>query len=134
MKRYYVYIMSNQSRTLYIGMTSDLEFRVAQHKQRHIPGFTAKYNCTKLVYFEEFTEVTQAIEWEKKLKGWVRRKKIALIEERNPQWDDLAQDWGAECHVEGTPETSGAENQSNQILRGVPLRMTRTRVRLRGEA
>ena len=93
MKRYYVYIMSNQSRTLYVGVTNDLEQRVRQHKSKLIPGFTAKYNVTSLVFYEEFADVNQAIEWEQRLKGWTRAKKIALIEEGNPQWEDLARDW-----------------------------------------
>jgi putative endonuclease len=70
MKNYYVYIMSNQSRTLYVGVTKDLEHRVRQHKSRQIAGFTAKYNCTWLVYYDEFADVNAAIEYEKRLKGW----------------------------------------------------------------
>jgi putative endonuclease len=93
MKRYYVYIMSNQSRTLYVGVTSDLEQRAREHKSRSIPGFTAKYNCTQLVWYEEFSDITEAIAWEKRLKGWTRGKKIALIEETNPRWEDLAAGW-----------------------------------------
>ena len=95
MKRYYVYIMTNQSRTLYIGVTNDLEHRVRQHKSRSVEGFTAKYNCTQLAWYEEFTEVNQAIAWEKRLKGWTRTKKIALIEEMNPHWEDLSAEWFA---------------------------------------
>lgn len=93
--RYHVYIMSNQSRTLYIGVTGNLEQRVLQHKSKLIPGFTAKYNITKLVWYEEFTRVDQAIACEKRLKGWTRAKKIALIEERNERWDDLAANWNS---------------------------------------
>ncbi|HEX8521250.1 MAG TPA: GIY-YIG nuclease family protein [Tepidisphaeraceae bacterium] len=93
MKHYYVYIMSNQSRTLYTGVTNDLERRVAQHKAKQVRGFTAKYNCTLLVFFEEFSEVAQAIEWEKRVKGWTRAKKVGLIEEHNPRWEDLAERW-----------------------------------------
>jgi len=93
MKRYHVYIMSNQSRTLYIGVTGDLEQRVLQHKSKLLPGFTAKYNITRLVWYEEFTNPAQAIACEKKLKGWTRSKKIALIEEQNEQWEDLAANW-----------------------------------------
>ena len=93
MNTYYVYIMSNKSRTLYIGMTGDLLQRVGQHKQKSIPGFTSKYNITQLVWFEEFNDVQQAIEGEKKLKGWLRTKKIALIEHTNPTWADLSESW-----------------------------------------
>src|SRR4051794_21853195 len=93
MKCYHVYIMSNQSRTLYVGVTGDLEQRVQQHKSRRIPGFTAKYNCTWLVYFEEFSGINEAIEREKQLKGWTRARKIALIDHNNKRWEDLAAGW-----------------------------------------
>src|SRR5207244_1033984 len=93
MKHFYVYIMSNHSRTLYIGVTNDLENRVAQHQSKQTAGFTCKYNITCLVYYEDFTDINEAIGWEKRLKGWTRAKKIALIEEQNPHWLDLAEDW-----------------------------------------
>jgi len=93
MKRYYVYIMTNHSRTLYVGVTSDLENRVAQHKSKRFAGFTAKYNINQLVYFEELIDVIEAIGWEKRIKGWTRAKKIALIEEDNPHWLDLSEAW-----------------------------------------
>ena len=96
MKRYYVYIMTNQSRTLYTGVTNDLEHRVRQHRARATAGFTAKYNVTQLVWYEHFTNVDEAIACEKRLKGWTRAKKIALIEELNPHWDDLAEGWFTE--------------------------------------
>ena len=85
--------MSNQSRTLYIGVTNDLEHRVRQHKSKLVAGFTAKYNVTQLLYYEEFADVNEAIAWEKRLKGWTRAKKVALIEKDNPRWKDLAADW-----------------------------------------
>ena len=97
MNTYYVYVMTNRSGTLYIGVTNDLERRVSEHKAKKIPGFTAKYNITRLVYFEEFASVREAIGWEKKLKGWLRSKKIALVKEKNPQLRDLSQDWIAEA-------------------------------------
>jgi putative endonuclease len=93
MKHYHVYIMTNQSRTLYVGVTNDLEHRVLQHRSKSIPGFTAKYNITNLAWYEEFTSIREAIEREKRLKGWTRAKKLALIEEMNPRWKDLAADW-----------------------------------------
>jgi putative endonuclease len=74
---YYVYIMTNKSRTLHTGVTNDLERRVFEHKSKLIRGFTSKYNITKLVWFEAFHEAIQAIEGEKKIKGWLRSKKIA---------------------------------------------------------
>jgi putative endonuclease len=91
--QYYVYIMTNASRTLYVGTTGDLMRRVYEHKQKIISGFTSKYNITKLVYFEETTDVRAAIAREKQIKGWLRNKKTALIESLNPTWNDLAADW-----------------------------------------
>ncbi len=93
MKQYYVYIMANHSRTLYTGVTNDLERRVYQHKRGLIPGFTSKYNIDRLVYFETGRSIRGAIAREKEIKGWLRAKKIALIESANPQWEDLAADW-----------------------------------------
>jgi len=97
MREYYVYIMTNDSRTLYIGITNDLERRVFEHKSKAVEGFTRKYNITKLIYFESTDDVTVAIEREKQIKGWLRKKKIALIESMNPAWGDLAGDWFSEC-------------------------------------
>jgi putative endonuclease len=93
MKQYYVYIMTNRSRTLYIGVTSDLARRVYEHKQKRLPGFTSKYNITQLVYYEVTTDVHAAIAREKELKGWLRAKKVALIEAMNPEWEDLSAGW-----------------------------------------
>jgi putative endonuclease len=93
MKQYYVYIMSNRSGTLYTGVTNDLARRVYEHKNKLILGFTAKYNITKLVYFEATDDVRTAIAREKQIKGWMRVKKVALIESVNPSWDDLSADW-----------------------------------------
>jgi len=93
MKQYYVYIMTNRSGTLYTGMTNDLKRRVYQHKRKLIPGFTTKYNIMRLVYYEETNDVRAAIAREKEIKGWLRKKKIALIESMNPEWKDLAADW-----------------------------------------
>ena len=86
---YYVYILASQKRVLYVGATNDLVRRVAQHKQRAIPGFTKKYAVNQLVYFEHTHDAVAAIAREKELKGWVRAKKIALIEGMNPGWEDL---------------------------------------------
>lgn len=92
-KHYYVYIMTNRSRTLYAGVTNDLHRRVYQHKHKLTPGFTSKYNITRLVYFEDTGDVRGAIEREKQIKGWLRAKKIALIESKNPEWQDLSEGW-----------------------------------------
>ena len=93
MKTYYVYIMTNKSRTLYTGVTNDLRRRVYEHQHKLVPGFTSKYNITQLAYFEETSDVRSAIAREKQIKGWLRAKKIALIESQNPTWRDLSTDW-----------------------------------------
>lgn len=89
----YVYILSNVSQNLYIGVTGNLERRVFEHKSKSIPGFTRRYNITKLVYYEEGVDSINAIAREKSLKGWRRSRKIELIESVNPNWNDLASDW-----------------------------------------
>lgn len=88
-KRYYVYIATNPSRTLYVGGTSDLLRRTAEHQAKEHRGFTSRYNIGQLVYFEETADVMSAIAREKQLKGWARWKKVALIESLNPTWADL---------------------------------------------
>ncbi|HTQ25359.1 MAG TPA: GIY-YIG nuclease family protein [Candidatus Binataceae bacterium] len=88
-KNYYVYVMPGISRTLYVGVTNDLERRVAEHVEGLTRGFTAKYHVKRLVYFEAFEEIKAAIAREKQLKGWRRAKKIKLIESLNPDWNDL---------------------------------------------
>ena len=89
-KRYYTYILSNKNdTTLYIGVTNNLERRVAEHRSGMIPGFTQKYNCHKLVYFEEFSDVDLAIAREKQLKKWSRAKKDALVDTKNKAREDL---------------------------------------------
>ncbi len=93
---YYVYIMTNKSKTLYTGVTNNLVKRVFEHKHKVAPGFTAQYNISRLVYFEETPDVKAAITREKQIKGWLRAKKIALIETMNPTWNDLSADWYAE--------------------------------------
>jgi putative endonuclease len=92
-KQYYVYIMSNIARTLYVGVTNNLERRVYEHKQKLVPGFTQKYDLTRLVYYAETEDVREAIAREKQIKGWLRAKKVALIEEMNPYWQDLSASW-----------------------------------------
>jgi len=93
MKQYYIYIMTNNSRTLYTGVTGDLVRRVYEHKNKLVGGFTRKYNITRLVYYEITTDVHAAIEREKQIKGWLRKKKIALVEAANPEWKDLSEGW-----------------------------------------
>ena len=87
---YYIYIMSNTKYTvLYVGMTNDLKRRVEEHKSNSIPGFTQKYCCHKLVYYETYSDVNQAIYREKQIKGWLRSKKDVLINSINPERRDL---------------------------------------------
>ena len=93
MKHYCVYIMTNKSRTLYTGVTNNLERRVYEHKNKLISGFTSRYNITQLVHYEETNDVQEALIREKQIKGWLRSKKIALIEFVNPQWKDLSLEW-----------------------------------------
>ena len=90
MKTYHVYIMTSASRVLYIGVTGDLLRRIMEHKQMRVPGFTARYRVTELAYFEAFGDIRIAIAREKQIKGWLRERKIALIESFNPRWRDLA--------------------------------------------
>ena len=91
---YYVYMMQSASRrALYIGVTNNLCKRVWQHKTHSFEGFTDDYNCTRLVYWESFDDVANAIDREKQLKRWRREKKMWLIERKNPAWNDLAADW-----------------------------------------
>ena len=92
-RNYFTYIVASRSHTLYIGMTGDLLKRVFEHKQRTHEGFSATYNCNRLVWFERFLSPESAIAREKQLKGWIRAKKIALIEKSNPTWNDLSEGW-----------------------------------------
>jgi putative endonuclease len=87
---YHAYIMASTSRVLYIGVTGDLLRRVMEHKEMRVPGFTARHRVTELVYFEAFGDIRIAIAREKQIKGWLRARKIALIESFNPHWRDLA--------------------------------------------
>ena len=90
---YFTYNMASRSPALYIGVTGDLHKRVFQHKWKEQAGFTARYNCDRLVWFEGYREVRRAIAREKQLKGWKRSRKIELIESANPAWVDLSRDW-----------------------------------------
>jgi putative endonuclease len=91
----YTYMMASQKRgTIYIGVTADLGCRVPQHKEGKGKGFTARYGVTRLVWYEEFFDIRDAIDREKELKKWRREWKIALIEEHNPDWNELFRGWG----------------------------------------
>ncbi len=94
MKSAYTYILASKKHgTLYTGVTSDLYSRVWQHKNNAFKGFTSKYNVKTLVFYEEYGRIEDAIMREKQIKGWIRKKKIDLIESVNPNWDDLSQEW-----------------------------------------
>jgi len=93
MTEYFVYILSNKSRMLYVGVTNSLERRLFEHRMKLVPGFTERYGLTKLVYYESTGDVNSAIAREKQIKGWVRRKKVALIHSLNPEWKDLSSEW-----------------------------------------
>jgi len=94
--QYYIYMVSNRRHNvLYVGVTNSLERRIWQHKSKTIPGFTKKYNCDQLVYFELYEHIDAAIAREKQLKGWIRAKKDALIAKMNPEWQDLSAEWDA---------------------------------------
>ena len=93
MKQYYVYILASRSRNLYIGVTNDLERRIYEHKRKLVLGFTSKYNIDRLVYFDATEDVQSAIAREKQIKGWLRSRKVSLIESMNPTWDDLSARW-----------------------------------------
>ena len=100
---YFVYIVCSRSGTLYIGMTNSIYRRALEHKRGEIEGFASKYQCDRLIYYESFEDVHKAIGREKQLKGWSRAKKIALIESKNPRWEDFAERWGAQMLFAGQP-------------------------------
>ena len=91
---FYVYILTNKANNvLYIGMTNDIQRRMTEHKSEMIDGFSKRYHTHKLVYFEKYRDSIEAISREKQLKGYKRDKKIALINQLNPEWNDLSEDW-----------------------------------------
>ena len=93
-KTYYVYLLSNwNNKVLYIGVTNDLERRIYEHQHKLVPGFTEKHNVSKLVYYEQTSDVISAISREKELKKWRREKKNALVDDVNPGWQDLSLGW-----------------------------------------
>ena len=93
MRTSYIYIVASRTRVLYVGVTNDLWRRAKEHKEGVSPGFTSKYRVKRLVYFEEFEDIRDAIRREKQLKGWTRARKIELIESRNPTWEDFSANW-----------------------------------------
>ncbi len=93
-KRYYVYILTNRSRTLYVGVTNNLRRRLWEHRHNAGSAFTFRYHIDRLVWFETYTQARRAIARETEIKGWTRVKKMALIVAENPTWRDLSEDWG----------------------------------------
>ncbi|HEU0164644.1 MAG TPA: GIY-YIG nuclease family protein [Thermomicrobiales bacterium] len=93
MSDFFVYILANSKRTIYIGVTNSLERRLWEHRGGITTGFASEHGCDQLVYFEDFASPRDAIAREKQVKGWRREKKIALIEAANPDWLDLGEDW-----------------------------------------
>ena len=93
MREYYVYIMTNRSGTLYIGVTNDLERRVFEHNQKLVQGFTSKYMIDRLIYYEATSDVHAAIAREKQLKEWTRKRKLDPVRSTNPTFTDLSEDW-----------------------------------------
>ncbi|NCO88421.1 endonuclease [Candidatus Roizmanbacteria bacterium CG_4_10_14_0_2_um_filter_36_35] len=90
MNSYYIYILTNKSNTLYIGVTNNLQKRLYEHKNKLVEGFTKKYNLDKLIYFETYQDINEAIKREKQIKGWIRKRKIELIKSKNPTFEDLS--------------------------------------------
>jgi putative endonuclease len=103
---YRVYFMASKSRVLYIGLTSNLERRVWEHQHDLIDGFSMRYRCHRLVYYESFDRVENAIAREKQLKRWNRTKKVWLIERANPSWEDLSAGWGQPVEQQVPPLAS----------------------------
>lgn len=112
-KTYYVYIMASDTGVLYIGFTGSIQSRAWQHKQDLIVGFTKKYKCHKLVYYEDTTDVRSAIEREKQLKRWTRFKKMQLIQRFNPQWQDLAE------RLKPDPSIPSDSTQDDRMEKGI---------------
>jgi putative endonuclease len=99
--KFWVYILTSRTGTLYVGVTGFFDKRIHQHKYDTIEGFTKKYQVHRLVYYESFQEAVVAINREKQIKRWRREKKIWLIEKLNPRWQDLAESWGREMRFPG---------------------------------
>ena len=109
MNSYFVYIMASRSRTLYTGVTRNLDRRVSEHKLKLVPGFTAWYNIDRLVFYENYGDVRSAIHREKQIKGWTRAKKIALIQAMNPAWCDLTEGWYGQANADSSRQRQRSE-------------------------
>ncbi len=110
-KHYYVYILASRSRNLYTGVTNSLQRRLLEHRQGLISGFTSRYRIFRLVHFEVFRDIRNAIAREKEIKAWRREKKIRLVEQENPTWEDLAADVPAKDYtLDSKPEAPEGKN------------------------
>ena len=103
----WTYIVASRAGTPYIGVTNNIERRIWQHKTSQFEGFASKHHCDRLVYCENFTNAPSASAREKQIQGWRRSKKIALIESRNPRWEDLAEKWGSQMALPGGRSKQG---------------------------
>jgi putative endonuclease len=120
----YVYIMASASRVLYTGVTNNIERRVSEHQDGRVPGFSAQYKTRELVYAEPFGNIRAAIAREKQIKGWLRAKKVALIQSANPHWKDLSSEWrgqrmGMKADRSGDVILSKAKNPSEPATREI---------------
>ena len=91
---YYVYILTNSTRNLYVGTTGDMALKMQEHKNGLVPGFSQRYNMNVLAYYEKVADVWAAVERENEIKGWGRGRKEALVNLMNPEWRDLSEGWG----------------------------------------
>jgi putative endonuclease len=103
-RMFYVYLVADRSRVLYVGFTSNLYRRVVQHREGWFEGFSKTYHCHRLVWFERYTTALGGIAREKQIKHWRREKKVALIEWENPTWEDLSSSWGKPVELYPWPE------------------------------
>jgi len=112
-RRYYVYVLASRSLNLYTGITDNICRRILEHKSGAIQGFTKRYNINRLVYYEVFKYVNNAIAREKQIKAWTRAKRIALIKGQNPAWQDLAEGWGERSEL----QIPRCARDDNKVLR-----------------
>src|SRR3981081_1672730 len=127
-KRYYAYIMASRSLTFYTGVTGDIYHRALQHKTGDIEGFTKKYHIDRLVYYQTFKYVNNAIAREKQIKAWTRAKRLALIKTMNPAWQDLADGWGEPTKLQIPRLARDDKYKSDDKVR---VEMTTTTARLK---
>ena len=113
-RRYYVYIMASRSLTFYTGVTGNIFERALQHKSGTVEGFTKRYNINRLVYFEVFEHIGNAIAREKQIKAWTRAKRVALVRSTNPTWMDLADDWGKKIEMQIPRSARDDKSKANQ--------------------